>query len=393
MKTVLICGYGHILAHVARPLKVAQELRAMGHRVLFAGDGNHLDFARRAGFDVFPLVELEPGVFLKAARQPIPMLGLWTPERVERFVRGELALMRELKPDLVIGDLRLTTAISVRAAGLPYANLMNAYTTKYSAIRVPIFPRPINPIGGAIRSRLLIRPFNLVRRRYGLPPMKHWLELWEGDMTLLADVPEYAPLKRQPENFHYVGPIIWEPEVRLPDWVSELNPHRPVIYFTLGSSGHRFLFRRLVDSLNGLGYQVIITTGGQVDPADLSGLPADFHVADFLPGSKIIERSDAVVFHGGNGTAYQALASGVPVISIPTHVEQRWNANRLVSLGIGLKLNKLEAGPLREAISEVLENPRYRANAMRFKAILANYHGPKTAAHLIDKHLSGCVDS
>jgi UDP:flavonoid glycosyltransferase YjiC (YdhE family) len=71
-----------------------------------------------------------------------------------------------------------------------------------------------------------------------------------------------------------------------------------------------------------------------------SETPPNFHVDDFLPGIRIMEICHLVICHGGNGTIYQALSKGVPVIGIPTMHDQEINMDRIVDLEMGIKLSK-----------------------------------------------------
>jgi UDP:flavonoid glycosyltransferase YjiC (YdhE family) len=97
--------------------------------------------------------------------------------------------------------------------------------------------------------------------------------------------------------------------------------------------------------------------------------------------------ADVVICHAGNGTTYQALRAGLPVIAWPFVQDQRWNAHRQVELGIGLTLAALTPAAMRAAVEEVQSNPSYRANARRFQQILTGYDGPHTAAQLVHEFI------
>lgn len=50
-----------------------------------------------------------------------------------------------------------------------------------------------------------------------------------------------------------------------------------------------------------------------------------------------------MVCHAGNGTIYQALMRGIPMVLIPSFFEQEWNAHRIVKLQLG-EIHRPEAG-------------------------------------------------
>jgi UDP:flavonoid glycosyltransferase YjiC (YdhE family) len=189
---------------------------------------------------------------------------------------------------------------------------------------------------------------------------------------------------------HYIGPLVWEPAGELPDALNRFDPDRRVLYFTLGSTGLPHLFKRVIEVLRSTDFYVIVSTGNHVTPADLGLLPDTFWTASFWPGSQVVRRCDVVICHGGNTTIYQALAAGVPVIAIPTHMDQRLNAELLVNTGCGMFLAPEAVGQIGQKVTEVLSRPSYyKENAVRMQKVLAGYDGPRTAVWLILGHI-GC---
>jgi UDP:flavonoid glycosyltransferase YjiC (YdhE family) len=129
-----------------------------------------------------------------------------------------------------------------------------------------------------------------------------------------------------------------------------------------------------------------MTTAGMVE---LSNVPGNFHVAEYAPGSKIMQISDAVVCQGGNGTIYQAMSQGVPIVGIPTMHDQEFNLDRVEELGIGIHLSELKFRPdhLEKAVEDILTKKSYKSNALQYKNILSGYNGPRTGAQLISTYL------
>lgn len=383
-KTVLMLPFGDALAHTVRLLEVAKILREHGHRVVFASDGRYLALVREAGFPVLPLMEVDVEWLLRQTRRGLLPISAGM---VDRFVQEELALFEEIKPDIIVRDLAHATRISAEVARLPLVSLLNAYQTRYALD--PVFtlqePQGLPPDAvGPILQRDTVKPYNEVRQRFGLPPLADSRDLLTSDLNLLCDVPEYAPTADLPENFVYVGPITWEEGGDVPAWLDHLDPDRPTVYVTIGSSGPRDLFQVAIKAFGGSVYQVLMTTSRLREP--LPSLPDNCFMATFAPGSRLLARSDVVVCHGGNGTAYQALAQGVPIIAFPLLWDQRWNARRQAELGVGLTLQELTPDGLRKAVEEVLGDGRYQANAERFREILGRYQGPPAAARLIGSY-------
>ena len=140
-----------------------------------------------------------------------------------RYVRDDLKAIQETAPDVVIGDFRLSLAVSARVARVPYLAITNAYWSPYARQRFPIARVASDPVvrppggEGALPpgSTSGVRPprpaLNRVRKEYGLPGLGPDLRriYTEADRTLYADVPELVPTFDRPAHHHYLGPILW----------------------------------------------------------------------------------------------------------------------------------------------------------------------------------------
>ncbi len=287
----------------------------------------------------------------------------------------DLRILDARKPDLVLADFRLSLSTSCEVAKIPLAVILNAAWTDYYSVpaRAPehlaatrLLGRPIAGLLAPLLKATIInvdaRPFRRLRRRLGLEPRGSIWDVWRGDLNLMVDTPEYAPTESLPESFHYIGPIVWEPDLAAPAWLDELDPDRRTIYFTMGSTGFPRFFEQAISIFGGSDYQCIMTTAGM---ARFDSIPANFRVVDYAPGSRILEKSDVVVCQGGNGTIYQAMSRGVPIIGIPTMHDQEFNLDRVESLGLGIQLSELRFRPhhLAEAVETVVRNPRFEAAA------------------------------
>jgi UDP:flavonoid glycosyltransferase YjiC (YdhE family) len=395
---ILAMPDGNWLSHVSRVLEIAKSLRAMGHRVLFAAEGSYTKLARDARFEVHPVKTLDPHRALQCSRTG---RASWlTYELLREHVEEERRLFDCLRPDLVLGDFRLSLSTSCELARIPLAVLLNAAWTNYYAVRLKapehlaitrlLGKRLATWLMPAIKHLILkvdVGPFNRHRRELGLAPRYNVFDVWRGDLNLLLDIPEYGPTRNLPSNYHYVGPVIWEPDIPVPSWLERLDPHRPTVYFTMGSTGNPRFFREAIEAFGGSEYQCLVTTAGLVQ---LRGVPDNFFITDYAPGSKLMEQSDVAVCQGGNGTIYQALAAGVPIIGIPTMHDQEFNLDRVESLGVGIHVSELRyrRADLVQAVRKVLSEKGYKENARRYQEVLSRWNAQRTGAQIIDAFLA-----
>lgn len=394
---------GHFLAHVSRVLGIGKLLRdTYGYEVVFAGTGPFMKLPREAGFETEKVFTVPGKKTLELARRAGLVKYSWWYNIVEKCIESDLAAIEKHQPHVVMGDMRWTAGPAARYSNLPYISLTNAAWTNYYAPRIrAIDDHFITDTLGEKLSTATMPFFRWIGLSFwGLPflqwskknmPLKasyrNLFDVVRGDLTLLADVPQYFPTKNLPENMHYIGPILWSPSVPIPEWILKLDPAKPTVYVTMGSTGHGKFFSDALEAFSNTEYQVVMTTGNI--EVDLPSLPDNFHAVKFAPGIPILERSSVTINHGGNGSVYQALKVGVPNIAIPTHVDQCFNAQRVEDLGAGIKLTKSKLTPqiLRDSVAKVIGDGSYRENAKALSRVINSYNGPLTGARLIHNFL------
>src|SRR5690606_4573449 len=116
-----------------------------------------------------------------------------------------------------------------------------------------------------------------------------------GDFVLHPDVPELTPVRNAPETHVFLGHVPWSPALPLPE-LGQLDPARPLVYVTLGSSGKWDRLPLVVETLARLPVNVLVSTAGR----ELR-LPSASNVvtAAWVPGDQAAERAQLVVTNGG----------------------------------------------------------------------------------------------
>jgi UDP:flavonoid glycosyltransferase YjiC (YdhE family) len=372
---ILLVAEAVTLAHFARIVALANALDATRYEIVVAADPRYAELAELPGCAFQPIWSIPAAQFAQALARGKPLYDAAT---LARYVEDDLALLDRVKPDLVVGDFRLSLAVSAPLRHIPYAAVVNAYWSPYAEITYPVPDLPMTRIlGVAIAQKLFdlarpiafavhARPLNQVRRRYGLPSLGHDLRTvytW-GDYTLYADVPELIPMRPLPANHRHLGPPLWSTRAPLPDWWDRLPQDKPVVLLTLGSSGRADLLPKALSALSELPITVIAATAGKIDLADV---PANAFVADYLPLDHAVQRSRLVICNGGSLATYQALACRVPILGICSNMDQLLNMNAIEHLGAGLPLRAARVRPnqLKEAVQMLLDNPAYAQKASR----------------------------
>lgn len=402
---ILCLPYTHTLSHVSRPLAVALELRRRGHEVVFAGAGSKVGFIEQEGFAVVPLYEPDPEEIYGNIRKG--RLRFVSDADIFRMIDADAEVIAAVRPDLVLSDGRFTAPISCHLAGVKHAALVNVSSTEYRAHPyVPLFEwlperavsRDSSFWRGLDRLNLFLEmlifdramsTFGVLSRRYGLPKTITATSCLVGkDLTLLPDIPEYFPTRNLPADYRYIGPLTLRQSRAMPAWWEDaLAQEKTIVYITMGTTGVSEFFSKAVEYFRGIDAIAVITTGGQAGAG--AGLPDNVHVEEYLDGDAVMAAASLVVCHGGNGTIYQALQQGKPVVGIPTIPDQRFNMRQVVRLGVGVALDwdsfARDARTLFGAISAVLHDPRYLENARRMQQRLRAYDAPVLACDLLEK--------
>ena len=395
---ILAIANAHALAHVSRLLEIARALRTRGHEIAFAGHGKYLQVATWDGFQTFELPYIPVERVVEAVRSQ-KLWILYREAELEGFIDAELALYRRVQPDLVLLDNRPSARTSADIAGIPTAAVLNVHMSNYR--QIPFFSyrqltgglpgtaladRLENAIERQVYDKLVMGGLNAIRRKRGLE-RRYAYEHEEGDLSLLADIPEFNPVDTLPPHARFIGPLTWHNTLPAPACLDKLDPRKPTAYFTLGSEGLDELVAHLGE-LAQQGIQIVVAAGA----ANLSDLkaPAGIFLEQYINTEALLPHCDLVCCHGGNGTLYQALGHGLPCVVVATHAEQHYGGKRIQELGLGVsltlkQLRRAGMGKLVEAVQRVLAEPDYRNRAQAFSLNLKNMDGASRAADAIEQ--------
>jgi UDP:flavonoid glycosyltransferase YjiC (YdhE family) len=134
-------------------------------------------------------------------------------------------------------------------------------------------------------------------------------------MLYMTAEPFEYPRSDWPPSVRMVGPGVWNPLAKPPDWLEEIS--RPLVLVTCSTEFQNDgkLVRAALEGLAREDVEVVVTTAG-VDPSSFTP-PPNARAERFVPHRPVLERAACVVCHGGMGITQKALASGVPVCVVP----------------------------------------------------------------------------
>lgn len=395
---ILFIAEAVTLAHFARIITLAKKLDPSLYEIVIASDPRYARLEGSLDVAFRSIHSISSEEFAEALARGKP---LYSVETLNQYVEDDLALLDSLKPALVVGDFRLSLAVSAPLRKVPYAAVANAYWSPFANIIYPVPDLPITRILGVSLAQALFntvrpmvfalhaRPLNAVRHRYGLSTLGPDLRnayTW-GDYTLYADIPELIPMGSLPSSHAYLGPVLWSANTPVPDWWNRLPEDKPVVFVTLGSSGHADFLPMVLAALSRLPITVIAATAGKITLADV---PVNAYVSDYLPMELATERSVLVISNGGSLTTYQALTSRVPVMGLCSNMDQLLNMGAVERLGAGVLLRAADVSStgVVEAVTTILNNSSYAQKAGQLGRILQQYDIGKRFREIVAEIIS-----
>lgn len=166
----------------------------------------------------------------------------------------------------------------------------------------------------------------------------------------------------------------------VPDWWN--GSDAPLVYVSFGTVlGHMSmaenLYRAALRAVEDLPVRVLLTVGPRFDASRLDPVPANVHVEEWVDQARAIREARVVVCHGGSGTAFGALALGVPLVMAPLFADQFENGRRISEAGAGVVVElgrpagdadrdgvrEAHASLIREAVRSLVGSPSHRDRA------------------------------
>ncbi|MGX1273239.1 nucleotide disphospho-sugar-binding domain-containing protein [Streptomyces phaeoluteigriseus] len=360
-------------------------LRSAGHEVTVLGQPDVLGAVRACGltcvgvgepFDVNSMLlkglpeEQRP---LQARPRPAPeVLGgygrLWWAHAAALLDRYT-GLAEEYGPELIVADpLEYCSLIIGARLGVPVVH--HRWT--------------VDAISGPAR-RFVSPDVRELGERLGLPGLPGL-----PDPAVLLD--PCPPALRIPDGEAGV-PIRYLPYsggAETPAWVrSDPGPGagRRRVAVSLGNTpalhGGRFV-RDLLHALAARPGTEILVTLPEPYRSAVGRLPHNVTALDPLPLQMFLATCDAMVHHGGAGTAMTATAFGLPQLVLPQLADHFPLADRLVATGAGLSFEtpaeQDDPRVVGEALDELLSDPRHTASARRLAAEMAAMPSPAAVA-------------
>ncbi|MFI9270817.1 macrolide family glycosyltransferase [Kitasatospora sp. NPDC052896] len=378
--------------HVNPSLEVMRELVARGHRVSYVNDPSFAEQIESTGARIVPHDTTLP--FLKGA------VAVDAAAKVHGMILEDakvmLPRMREAfqddRPDLVLYDfMAYVGRVLADGWGLPSIAILP------SMVAWDGFEEDTEDRFGMMRESLAAERYPerfaqwLVEN--GLEPRDPFAYMLRPDHGI-AVIPQAFQSNIDlvdPEVFSFAGPCLG-PREHQGGWTRPEGVEK-VLLISLGSAfTHQpGFYRECLKAFGDLpGWHVVLQVGKATDLAELGEIPANMEVHRWVPQFAVLQQADAFVTHAGMGGCSEGLYCGLPMVAVPQAADQFGNADRLVELGVGRRLDTAEATAeaLRSAVLELTGDPAVAARLAEISREVRAGGGAAKAADLIEAALA-----
>lgn len=385
MKILLAWELGGGLGHVSKLLQVARCLRQRKHEVLFAV--KNLSTARQL-LDEEDFKYLQSPLSLsqkKRHREPASFAdilggaGFSEPDTLGGLVRGWQNLFHIYQPDVLLSQYAPSAQLAGRLDGLPCLRLNTGFECPPEAAPFPCFRPWLRLTKNQLlqREQAILENINKVSVGQGAASHSSLYGALESDLTLLATLPELDHYQER-QGGRYSGPLFVVDEGVEIRW-SERDSPRVFVYLRPSPGTQTAL-----SALERSGANVIAFIPG-ID----AKLADDFTGKGFristskVKLSSLLPDMDLAVTHANHGTMAAALLAGVPMLSIPTTIEQLMLSHNLERLGIGLTVrrNKI-AEEIAPALERLLTDQTIHKNTKKLSRKYAGYDQNRVAERI-----------
>jgi UDP:flavonoid glycosyltransferase YjiC (YdhE family) len=393
-KKILFISETVTMSHLIRPLKIASQLSQDHYEIHFAA--THIPDFLKNELSHFKVHQIQHGVpektFLSAIAQG---KHPYTESILKIYVEEDLKLLKAIKPDLVIGDMRLSLKVSAQLADTPYLNISNS-TWDSSAILPSLVPElPVVKFFGVTLSQLvysvikedvlskLAKPFNQIAQSYGVPEYGSYYDvLTSGDYTAYVDLKSLVKCKAYKPNKINVGALLYSMNTSKAVSPVQQKKQKQRVVVSLGSSGPTSQLQGMVNTLAELDIELVVATSGKnITLPARQGIIA----APYLPLDQVLADTDLLIFNGGSGSGYLGLSHGVPLLCIPSNIDQHQFSQAISQKGAAgiIRSDKLSMKKLKSMVIEMLNNNKSKLAARAIAIEISEENPTKEIEKLI----------
>lgn len=382
MKIIWFCIPAH--GHTNPTLGLVKTLTDAGHTIYYFSYEMFRDKIEAAGAVFFPCDDYN---FEEQDKEYAEKVGKDQAFAVKLMVSATIGLdamvsekIKELKPDLIVSDsVAFWGKLAALKFGLPYicsttTFAFNRYSGKYNS----------HGLGETLRMLFSMPEVNRQIKRLQDQgyPVKGIFDIVTNDNetnTIVYTSKYFQPCAETfSDRYHFIGPSI------RPITEKYEKTAKKTVYISMGTiNQNREFYRNCINVLGKTDYQVIISMG--TNPDHFDNVPDNIQIHESVDQMAVLSISDAFITHCGMNSVSEALFFGVPLVLFPQTPEQGAVSKRTAELGAGLRLPSIKEKDILKCVTRVVEEPTFKAGALKVSESFKNSGGIAEAVEFIEK--------
>ena len=364
-------------------LPIARELKAQGHRVIFA-----LRDVRAAG----ALLKVEGFTVLQAPTHPdqffpahgpqpqtmadiLEIFGFASARNLKGLVAAWEGIFFICRPDVVVASYAPLSLLCARSAGIPTVLMALPFELPSPAHPSPVLRTGSAPKSSAVDDRIVAS----VNQVFGARTVSTVHNLFLAGKTFMMSFPELDFLHPR-QSVEYCGSFFVTDVGASPQWPVQVG-RRVFAYLHTGLPGIDALRQAIHES----GYSYSIVLRGADSQLISKWTSSNVHAsADVVALNKALPACDAVLSYGGQGFVSACLMAGKPLVFLIRDLETYLTARQAVKLGAGVLPAPQTAASVLTGLDQVLNGSSYRNRAENFAQSQLALHAPKAARVVAD---------
>lgn len=294
---------------------------------------------------------------------------------LQGLVTGWRSALELLKADAVVASHSPTALLAARTLDMPAVTLGSGF---YVPPRVKPVPNmrpwmPVPPQRLIESDRMVTDSINTVLDHYGKPPLGSLAELFDVAANVFCTFPEldhYHPRIPEMQHGRYCGGMFEKNRGEAIHW-PEATGKKILVYLRPDIRD----FEIVMQALAALDCQVLAIVPGistnlkaKLETPKCRILTSGLQLAD------VTVACDLAISYAGHGFVSAMLMAGVPLLLLPTHLEQFLLSRRICEIGAGVLINPESAAPdYKKLLADMLANAAFKQAATSFAAKYATF--------------------
>jgi UDP:flavonoid glycosyltransferase YjiC (YdhE family) len=373
-------GFGHVMPL----LPVARELKAGGHRVVFAvrdakGAGTLL---KSEGFVVVQAPAHPDQFFPAKGPQPqtmadiLQVFGFTSRQSLSGLMAAWQGLFDLCKPDVVIASYAPLSLLCARHAAIP--TILMALPFELPAAVHPSPPLRIGaPMPDGKVDEKIIQTVNaafsenLVESVHGI---------FRATKVFLMSFPELDPFGPR-ENAEYCGNLFVTDVGRAPVWPESSGSHRVFAYLNASLPNLAELRKKIHASPHA--YCIFLRGADESMLRDWQS-PNAVVESEAVCLTQAFRECDAVLSYGGPGFISASLLAGKPMVFYVRNLEPYLSARQVAKLGAGILPTPQSPSALMASLDQILSHKSFTEAAQSFARKHKQHSVQEAASRIVD---------